>query len=72
MRTFAYDASGSFRVWLKTLTHHAWHDSVQGRHRARAVRKSCADGTRSRRGKTCSNAWRQNSIARCCIKPSSG
>jgi RNA polymerase sigma-70 factor (ECF subfamily) len=36
MKTFAYDASGSFRAWLKTLTHHAWQDYVQGRHRAGA------------------------------------
>jgi RNA polymerase sigma-70 factor (ECF subfamily) len=36
MRTFAYDASGSFRAWLKTLTHHAWQDHVRGRHRAGA------------------------------------
>jgi RNA polymerase sigma-70 factor (ECF subfamily) len=26
--TFQYDASRSFRGWLKTLTHHAWHDFV--------------------------------------------
>lgn len=25
---FKYDASRSFRGWLKTLTHHAWHDFV--------------------------------------------
>ena len=25
---FQYDASRSFRGWLKTLTHHAWHDFV--------------------------------------------
>jgi RNA polymerase sigma-70 factor (ECF subfamily) len=36
MKTFAYDASGSFRAWLKTLTHHTWQDYVQGRHRAGA------------------------------------
>jgi RNA polymerase sigma-70 factor (ECF subfamily) len=36
MKTFAYDASGSFRAWLKTLTHHAWQDHVRGRHRAGA------------------------------------
>jgi RNA polymerase sigma-70 factor (ECF subfamily) len=36
MKTFAYDASGSFRGWLKTLTHHAWQDYVQSRHRAGA------------------------------------
>jgi RNA polymerase sigma-70 factor (ECF subfamily) len=23
---FVYDRSGSFRAWLKTLTHHAWYD----------------------------------------------
>jgi RNA polymerase sigma-70 factor (ECF subfamily) len=26
MATFVYDSSGSFRGWLKTLTHHAWRD----------------------------------------------
>lgn len=25
---FAYDQTKSFRGWLKTLTHHAWHDFV--------------------------------------------
>ena len=25
---FKYDPSRSFRGWLKTLTHHAWHDFV--------------------------------------------
>src|SRR6516165_5287111 len=36
MRTFAYDPSGSFRGWLKTLAHHAWHDFVKKRERAGA------------------------------------
>jgi RNA polymerase sigma-70 factor (ECF subfamily) len=31
MRTFAYDPARSFRGWLKTLTHHALHDFVEGR-----------------------------------------
>jgi RNA polymerase sigma factor (sigma-70 family) len=31
MHTFAYDPSRSFRGWLKTLTHHAWRDFVDGR-----------------------------------------
>ena len=26
MHDFRYDPRGSFRAWLKTLTHHAWHD----------------------------------------------
>jgi RNA polymerase sigma-70 factor (ECF subfamily) len=33
MRTFTYDPSKSFRAWLKTLTHHAWRDFVEGRDR---------------------------------------
>ena len=24
--TFSYDRTRSFRAWLKTVTHHAWHD----------------------------------------------
>ena len=36
MKTFAYDATGSFRAWLKTLTHHAWQDFVESRRRAGA------------------------------------
>lgn len=36
MKTFAYDTAGSFRAWLKTLTHHAWQDYVRSRHRAGA------------------------------------
>jgi RNA polymerase sigma-70 factor (ECF subfamily) len=27
---FVYDQSGSFRSWLKTLTHHAWSDFLKG------------------------------------------
>jgi RNA polymerase sigma-70 factor (ECF subfamily) len=34
MASFSYDASGSFRAWLKTLTHHAWRDLVDDRRRA--------------------------------------
>jgi RNA polymerase sigma factor (sigma-70 family) len=36
MRTFTYDPSRSFRAWLKTVTHHAWRDFVDGRNRAGA------------------------------------
>ena len=34
MRTFTYDASGSFRGWLKTVTYHAWRDYVDSQQRA--------------------------------------
>jgi RNA polymerase sigma factor (sigma-70 family) len=34
MRTFTYDASGSFRGWLKTVTYHAWRDYLHGQQRA--------------------------------------
>jgi RNA polymerase sigma-70 factor (ECF subfamily) len=34
MATFSYDPAGSFRAWLKTLAHHAWHDLVAERRRA--------------------------------------
>jgi RNA polymerase sigma-70 factor (ECF subfamily) len=34
MASFSYDASGSFRAWLKTLVHHAWRDLVDERRRA--------------------------------------
>jgi RNA polymerase sigma-70 factor (ECF subfamily) len=34
MATFVYDPSGSFRGWLKTLTHHAWCDLAAERRRA--------------------------------------
>lgn len=33
LRTFDYDPSGSFRAWLKTVTHHAWRDFLDGRQR---------------------------------------
>jgi RNA polymerase sigma-70 factor (ECF subfamily) len=36
MRSFSYDPAKSFRSWLKTLTHHAWHDFVEGRRRQAA------------------------------------
>jgi RNA polymerase sigma-70 factor (ECF subfamily) len=31
LRSFVYDPAGSFRGWLKTLTHHAWHDLTSHR-----------------------------------------
>ncbi|HEX8200128.1 MAG TPA: sigma-70 family RNA polymerase sigma factor [Isosphaeraceae bacterium] len=34
MRSFAYDASLSFRGWLKTLAHHAWRDFAEAQRRA--------------------------------------
>jgi RNA polymerase sigma-70 factor (ECF subfamily) len=34
LRSFAYDPSGSFRGWLRTLTRHAWSDFISDRHRA--------------------------------------
>jgi RNA polymerase sigma-70 factor (ECF subfamily) len=37
LRTFAYDPTRSFRGWLKTLTHHAWRDFVDGRRRVRGA-----------------------------------
>jgi RNA polymerase sigma-70 factor (ECF subfamily) len=33
MRAFRYDPAQSFRAWLKTVTHHAWRDFVEGRGR---------------------------------------
>src|SRR5439155_6618470 len=33
LRDFRYDSSGSFRGWLKTVTHHAWRDFEDGRRR---------------------------------------
>lgn len=33
MRAFAYDPTRSFRGWLRTLTHHAWSDFLEGRRR---------------------------------------
>jgi RNA polymerase sigma-70 factor (ECF subfamily) len=41
MQTFVYDPAGSFRGWLKTLTHHAWHDLV-----ARRRELAVSDNTR--------------------------
>ena len=34
MATFSYEASKSFRAWLKMLMHHAWRDLVAQRRRA--------------------------------------
>jgi RNA polymerase sigma-70 factor (ECF subfamily) len=31
MQQFVYDPSGSFRGWLKTVTHNAWQDFLKGR-----------------------------------------
>ena len=31
MKDFTYDPGGSFRAWLKTVTHHAWQDYIDGR-----------------------------------------
>ena len=37
MHDFSYRRSGSFRAWLKTLTHHAWQDFATSRRRAGAA-----------------------------------
>jgi RNA polymerase sigma-70 factor (ECF subfamily) len=37
LRDFEYDASRSFRGWLKTVAHHAWRDFVDGRSRRQAA-----------------------------------
>jgi RNA polymerase sigma-70 factor (ECF subfamily) len=37
LRAFAYDPSGSFRGWLKTVAHHAWRDFVDSPRRAQAA-----------------------------------
>src|SRR5579862_736237 len=38
LRDFRYDPSGSFRGWLKTVTHHAWRDfEERRRHTQRAA-----------------------------------
>jgi RNA polymerase sigma-70 factor (ECF subfamily) len=37
LRHFAYDPSLSFRGWLKTVTHHAWRDFVDGRRPTQAA-----------------------------------
>ncbi len=34
LKDFTYDPSKSFRGWLRTLTHHAWHDFMESRRRA--------------------------------------
>lgn len=34
VQTFQYDPAGSFRAWLKTLTHRAWCDWLTARKRA--------------------------------------
>jgi RNA polymerase sigma-70 factor (ECF subfamily) len=33
MKDFRYDATQSFRAWLKTVTHHAWRDYLDSRER---------------------------------------
>jgi RNA polymerase sigma-70 factor (ECF subfamily) len=33
LKDFEYDPARSFRGWLRTLTHHAWHDFVESRRR---------------------------------------
>jgi RNA polymerase sigma-70 factor (ECF subfamily) len=37
LRDFHYDPKSSFRGWLKTVTHHAWRDFVDGEHKKRAA-----------------------------------
>ena len=32
-REFHYEPGRSFRAWLKTITHHAWHDYLMARRR---------------------------------------
>ena len=33
LRDFQYEPGRSFRAWLKTITHHAWHDYLKARRR---------------------------------------
>jgi RNA polymerase sigma-70 factor (ECF subfamily) len=33
LRDFRYEPGRSFRAWLKTLTHHAWHDYLKAERR---------------------------------------
>src|SRR5438132_7593471 len=35
MQTFTHRGTGSFRGWLKTVTHHAWHKYLKQQQRAR-------------------------------------
>ena len=50
---YKYDPSKRFRGWLKTLTHHAWHDFVtEAGYRTRGMRRH----QRTRPG---SNRWRR-------------
>jgi RNA polymerase sigma factor (sigma-70 family) len=37
LRDFDYDPKSSFRGWLKTVSHHAWRDFVDGQRRARTI-----------------------------------
>jgi RNA polymerase sigma-70 factor (ECF subfamily) len=46
MKDFRYDPTRSFRAWLKTVTHHAWHDFVES-------------GRRVGRGGGSAGAWEQ-------------
>jgi RNA polymerase sigma-70 factor (ECF subfamily) len=42
LRTFVYDPARSFRAWLKTVTHHVWHDLTTG---SRLVRLGSGDSS---------------------------
>src|SRR5262249_3064359 len=37
LRSFAYDPTGSFRGWLKTVAFHAWRDFEDSRRRGRSA-----------------------------------
>ncbi len=40
LQSFQYDASRSFRSWLKTVTHHAWFDFLEANRRNRSAQDS--------------------------------
>jgi RNA polymerase sigma-70 factor (ECF subfamily) len=46
LRKFEYDSRGSFRAWLKTVTHHAWHDFLQKRRQPGQRASNDASGDR--------------------------
>src|SRR5262249_1889168 len=75
MRDFAYDPSGKFRAWLKTVAYHAWSKFVTGRQqRARGSGDSqvvellqtgeARDDLAARLEGECDREWLEQAVAR--------
>ena len=72
LASFKYNPDGSFRAWLHTLAHHAWHDfRIRARRPALLADIGQSADSLQRDGATIwFGAWKRNSIWNCWTRPS--